>query len=164
MDLKGAVPVVTVDAERQTALTSQDFTLSEDPLRLREELASFKEWQGGLLVVASLTVHPILLRNVNRICLHHGIPWVHAAADGPYLLVGPTFTPKRSSCYECFESRVAMSMREERELPALQASLSQPRDQARQAPACASLSRPACLAHRARGRQPHGDRQRLHGR
>jgi thiazole/oxazole-forming peptide maturase SagC family component len=59
-----------------------------------------------------MTVHPILLRNLNRVCLHLGIPWVHAVADGPYLIIGPTFVPGRSPCYECLDTRVTLSMRE----------------------------------------------------
>jgi bacteriocin biosynthesis cyclodehydratase domain-containing protein len=101
-----------VEADLLEELTGKDYTLIDDPLAFRNDIAKFAAWKGSLLVVASPTIHPILLRNINRICLHHGIPWIHSVADGPFLIVGPTFIPKRSSCYECFELRVTISMRE----------------------------------------------------
>lgn len=101
-----------VSEDLAAELAAADYTQQEDPLALRKRLAAYEGWKDSLLVVASLTVNPILLANINRVCLFHGIPWVHAAADGPFLIVGPTFVPKKSACYECFESRVAMSMRE----------------------------------------------------
>jgi bacteriocin biosynthesis cyclodehydratase domain-containing protein len=102
----------SLDPAEQERLTSSDFTLADDPLAFRKEMARFEGLKGSLVVFASMTVHPILLRNLNRVCLHHGIPWVHAVADGPYLIVGPTFVPGRSPCYECLDSRVTLSMRE----------------------------------------------------
>jgi bacteriocin biosynthesis cyclodehydratase domain-containing protein len=101
-----------VDEATTARLSGQDLTVSEDPLALREELRAYDDWKNGLLVVAALTIHPILFRNINRVCGHHAIPWLHAAADGPLLLVGPTFIPRRTSCYECFETRILLNMRE----------------------------------------------------
>jgi thiazole/oxazole-forming peptide maturase SagC family component len=37
---------------------------------------------------------------------------MHAAVDGPFVLVGPIFVPNRSACYNCFEVRVMMNLRE----------------------------------------------------
>lgn len=80
-----------------------------DAERLTDEFASF----GGAFLVAALdAVNPILLRNLNRIAAGLGTPWVHAAPDGPFLIVGPTVVPGGSPCYECFERRVALNMRE----------------------------------------------------
>lgn len=80
-----------------------------DGERLADE---FQEFAGAFLVVAVDVVNPILLRNLNRVALGLGTPWVHAACDGPFLIVGPTVVPGRSACYECFERRVALNMRE----------------------------------------------------
>jgi bacteriocin biosynthesis cyclodehydratase domain-containing protein len=77
--------------------------------RLLEEFAKF---EGAFLIAALDVVNPILLRNLNRIALGLNVPWVHAASDGPFLVVGPTVIPGRSPCYECFERRVALNMRE----------------------------------------------------
>ncbi|MBO2446296.1 TOMM precursor leader peptide-binding protein [Actinomadura barringtoniae] len=77
--------------------------------RLLDEFATFRD---TLLVAALDVVNPILLRNLNRIAIGLNVPWVHAASDGPFLVVGPTVVPGRSPCYECFERRVALNMRE----------------------------------------------------
>ena len=57
-------------------------------------------------------IQPLQLRLLNQISLALGIPWMHAAIDGPFLLIGPCFVPHRTSCYACFETRVTMNLRE----------------------------------------------------
>jgi len=94
------------------SLMRDDFTLSEDPLRALENEKQYEQWRNRFLVVALETVNPILFRNLNRVSLRYSFPWIHAALDGPFVLVGPTFIPGCSSCYECFEGRVASNIRE----------------------------------------------------
>jgi thiazole/oxazole-forming peptide maturase SagC family component len=93
-------------------LTDRDLTLSEDPLAFREEMRRYEDWRGAMLLWADWTINPILLRNLNRVCLHHRVTWLPAVTDGPLLMIGPTITPHSSACYECFESRVLLNMRE----------------------------------------------------
>jgi thiazole/oxazole-forming peptide maturase SagC family component len=57
-------------------------------------------------------VDPELLHKVNRICLELHTPWLQAALDGPFLFIGPLTVPYRSACYDCFEKRVMMNLRE----------------------------------------------------
>jgi thiazole/oxazole-forming peptide maturase SagC family component len=57
-------------------------------------------------------INPILFQTLNRVCLELCIPWIHSAVDGPFLFIGPIFVPYRSACYECFEARVIMNLRE----------------------------------------------------
>jgi bacteriocin biosynthesis cyclodehydratase domain-containing protein len=83
-----------------------------DGLEFEARAERFAAWRDKFVVLASSTVDPIELRAFNRIALHHRIPWLHAAVDGPFLLVGPTFVPGRSPCYECLETRVLMNLRE----------------------------------------------------
>jgi bacteriocin biosynthesis cyclodehydratase domain-containing protein len=83
-----------------------------DGLAFEERAQRFADWRDRFVVFASSTVDPVELRVFNRIALRHRIPWLHAAIDGPFLLVGPTFIPGRSSCYECLETRVLMNLRE----------------------------------------------------
>ena len=83
-----------------------------DGLAFEERAQGFAGWRDRFVVFASSSVDPVELRAFNRIALHHRIPWLHAAIDGPFLLVGPTFVPWRSSCYECLETRVLMNLRE----------------------------------------------------
>jgi bacteriocin biosynthesis cyclodehydratase domain-containing protein len=84
-----------------------------DGHEFHERMELFEPWRRRLIVLATKTISPIAARTLNRVALHHGIPWLHAALDGPFVLVGPFFIPGRSSCYECFETRVAMNLREQ---------------------------------------------------
>jgi bacteriocin biosynthesis cyclodehydratase domain-containing protein len=65
------------------------------------------------VVYAMLWINPLALRALNRIMLELRVPWMHAAVDGPFLLVGPTYVPPKSACYECLESRITMNLRDQ---------------------------------------------------
>jgi bacteriocin biosynthesis cyclodehydratase domain-containing protein len=105
-----------------TALTAEDpvwLALSDnDPswltsgIAFQEKVGLFETWKNKLIVFTMKVINPIQLRTLNRIVLEHRVPWIHAALDGPFLFVGPTFVPHRSPCYECFETRVMMNLRE----------------------------------------------------
>lgn len=84
----------------------------EDGLAFEEAVAPFERWRGRFVVHAMAAVNPLELRGLNRVCLHHKVPCVAAAIDGPFLLVGPTVLPGRSACLECLETRVLMNLRE----------------------------------------------------
>jgi bacteriocin biosynthesis cyclodehydratase domain-containing protein len=103
--------VRTADPEARRLLAGAA-SWGDDGLAFEEAAEAFAAWQGQLVVYARATLDPLALRALNRLSLHHGFPWVQAAADGPFLLVGPTFLPLRSACYECLEGRVAMNLRE----------------------------------------------------
>jgi len=93
-------------------LNSVDFTNAGDEIDLAKLEREFAEWQGHFLVVATEVVNPVVLRNVNWIALRLDTPWSHAALDGPFALIGPTFIPRRSPCYDCFENRTSLTIRE----------------------------------------------------
>lgn len=82
-----------------------------DGLVFQEKLLQFSEWRNSTLVFASEVINPVQCEILNRVCLELDIPWIHAAIDGPFLLVGPTFIPRRTACYRCLETRVLMNMR-----------------------------------------------------
>jgi bacteriocin biosynthesis cyclodehydratase domain-containing protein len=84
----------------------------DDGLRFRQRLERFNPWSGRLLAVASATVDPVRMRALNRVCLALGVPWLHAAIDGPFVFVGPLVVPRRSACYECLETRITMNLRQ----------------------------------------------------
>ena len=92
-------------------LNSVDFTNAGDEIDLAKLEREFAEWQGHFLVVATEVVNPVMLRNVNWIALRLDTPWSHAALDGPFALIGPTFIPRRSPCYDCFENRTSLTIR-----------------------------------------------------
>ncbi|MFC5182690.1 TOMM precursor leader peptide-binding protein [Actinomadura harenae] len=83
-----------------------------DGLDFEEAAAPFARYRDHLVVFAVGGIDPREFQAFNRIALHHRIPWIHAASDGPMLLVGPTFVPHRSSCYACLENRLITNMRD----------------------------------------------------
>lgn len=105
--------LAVLDATDETAqrlLDNPDPSWADDPLRLAERLAPLAHWRDSLLVWAGSRVDPLRCGVLNRISLHLGTPWAHAAVDGPFLLVGPVFLPGRTACYRCFETRVLMNL------------------------------------------------------
>ena len=83
-----------------------------DGLALEEKLEEFKDWQGNFIVLALRHIDPNLSSRLNRIAFNLDIPWIHFAVDGPFLFVGPLFGGKIGPCYDCFEKRVSMNLRE----------------------------------------------------
>jgi bacteriocin biosynthesis cyclodehydratase domain-containing protein len=86
-----------------------------DGLAFEQALDTASSWRGSLLVHATHVVDPVMARVLNRLCIGLAVPWLHAALDGPFLLVGPLMVPARSACYECLETRVVMNMRQRAE-------------------------------------------------
>lgn len=85
----------------------------KDGYEFHERIKVFEEWRGSLIVTAMDTINPIALKTLNRVALHLDAPWFHTALDGPFVFIGPMFVPHRTSCYECFETRVTMNLREQ---------------------------------------------------
>lgn len=83
-----------------------------DSLSMEKWVETFQPWQGKFVVLALQTIDPVFCSNFNYVAFHLGIPWIHAAIDGPFLFVGPTFMPNSGPCYDCFETRVSMNLRE----------------------------------------------------
>jgi bacteriocin biosynthesis cyclodehydratase domain-containing protein len=106
------IELVGPDSESWKLLAARERGWLGDGLDFAERAEAFAPWRNRFVVFASGGVDPLQLTAFNRVSLHHGIPWIQAAVDGPFLLVGPTFVPRRSPCYECLESRVLMNLRE----------------------------------------------------
>jgi bacteriocin biosynthesis cyclodehydratase domain-containing protein len=83
-----------------------------DGLAFQDLLLSFRHWEERLLVYISDFADPPVAQAINRVCLGLGIPWLHAVMDGPFLLIGPIFVPRRTACYECLELRIGINLRE----------------------------------------------------
>lgn len=94
------------------ALRRMDGTEVHDALRLAGLTEELSELRDTYAVWAQDVVDPLRTRAFNRVAMGLGVPWIHVAVDGPFLLVGPTVVPGSSPCYECFETRVAMNLRE----------------------------------------------------
>jgi bacteriocin biosynthesis cyclodehydratase domain-containing protein len=115
--LKDAVPGLIVTTrtvqEEFSSFYRNDFVNpDEDAFAIATQLSEFAHWQDCFIIVALDTIDPHLLHRINRICHELRRPWLHAAIDGPFLFVGPLTVPFRSSCFDCFETRVMMNLRE----------------------------------------------------
>ena len=115
------------DGPALARLDEPDTGWLDDGLAAEEGLAAFAPWSGSIVVSVGTVVDPVRLRVLNRACLRHRIPWVHAAFDGPFVLVGPSFLPGESACYECLETRVFLNLREAASYQRYKAALAEAR-------------------------------------
>jgi bacteriocin biosynthesis cyclodehydratase domain-containing protein len=106
------VAVAPGDDPAALAIAERDQSWLADGLAFEERLADFAHLRDAFVVVAQATIDPLALRALNRALLALRVPWLHAALDGPFVLVGPIVVPGRSPCYECLETRVLMNLRE----------------------------------------------------
>ena len=83
-----------------------------DGLSVAALAEEFAPWRGAFAVVAERVINPLRFRAFNRLAQELGITWIHGALDGPFVFVGPTVVAHRSACWECFETRVTMNLRE----------------------------------------------------
>jgi bacteriocin biosynthesis cyclodehydratase domain-containing protein len=100
------------DDPAMRVLADPDTSWLTDGLATEERLAAFEPWRGSVVVAPCQVIDPIRFTVLNRACLRHGIRWVHAALDGPFVFIGPSFLPGESPCYECLETRVFLNLRE----------------------------------------------------
>ena len=121
------VPVVPVDSDDRlwTRLTASTPAELHDGLSLAQLAEEFQPWSGSFAVVADRIVEPLRMRTLNRIAHKIGMPFIHGVFDGPFLFVGPTVLPHSSACWECFETRMTMSLRESASYLAYKNALSQ---------------------------------------
>ncbi|WP_437587669.1 TOMM precursor leader peptide-binding protein [Sorangium sp. So ce1000] len=83
-----------------------------DALRFQRCVEKVGAWADAFVVLIQERVDPRRCVAFNRLAQAAKIPWMHVAMDGPFLLIGPTFTPPHSGCYECLETRALMNLRE----------------------------------------------------
>jgi bacteriocin biosynthesis cyclodehydratase domain-containing protein len=83
-----------------------------DGLEFERRMADLEDLKDAFLIHLDQIVHPVRLQILNRVSIHHRVPWMQAAIDGPQLLIGPIVDPPHTSCFECFETRLLMNMRE----------------------------------------------------
>lgn len=83
-----------------------------DGLEQIRAVQPFASWAGSLVILADDLVDPHRSRALNRAALAHGFSTLHVALDGPFVLVGPLVVPGASACWECFETRLVMNLRD----------------------------------------------------
>lgn len=94
------------------ALSENSSEWLSDSLSFTTRLERFQNWRGKFIMVLGDAPDLPLLQKINRVSLALQINWMQATLDGPFLFVGPITKPNQSSCYECFETRISMNMRD----------------------------------------------------
>lgn len=82
-----------------------------DGLLHQEMIDRFESLKKHLILFVQKTPDPHISSKWNKIAHALQIPWIHAVVDGPFLFVGPTFY-QDGPCYDCFETRMMMNLRE----------------------------------------------------
>ena len=81
-------------------------------LALEQALHDLANYKDSFFILAFDQINPNLAHKFNKISVGLNINWIHAAIDGPFIFIGPTFEPDSTACYECFETRVGINLRE----------------------------------------------------
>ncbi|MEU8956515.1 TOMM precursor leader peptide-binding protein [Streptomyces sp. NPDC048518] len=111
-DVAGDVLIPGPDHPVRARLDALAPAVLHDGLAFDEAVEILAPWRGRYLLLAERTVDPVRAQVLNRLTRAAGISWTYAAVDGPFLFVGPTMVAGRSACFECFETRVTMNLRE----------------------------------------------------
>lgn len=83
-----------------------------DAFEQEKFLAQFSNWKNKFLVFTTKYINPLHATRLNRIAKLLNISWLHLAIDGPFIFIGPTFQANQGACYDCFETRICMNLRE----------------------------------------------------
>jgi bacteriocin biosynthesis cyclodehydratase domain-containing protein len=110
--LPGRVQRLGADDPLLRALDAVQVDDLGDGLAMERHAQALAEWRDAFLVDVRAVVDPLRSQVLNRVTLAAEIPVLYASVDGPALFVGPLVVPRRSACYECFETRVTMNLRE----------------------------------------------------
>jgi thiazole/oxazole-forming peptide maturase SagC family component len=113
--LRSSVPnveLVHLTAEATDLLETANVDSFRDDIKSTTIVRAFEEYKDALFVSGSQHVNPIKSHVLNRVLVKNRIPCLYSFVDGPFLLVGPTVVPGRTACFECFEKRVQMNLRE----------------------------------------------------
>ena len=81
-------------------------------VKFEQQLLQFEHWQQQYIIYLSSAPNPHTLLKLNKVLHALKRPWLPAVIDGPFLFIGPTFTPPMGPCYECLEKRLAMNVRD----------------------------------------------------
>ena len=106
------IEVMQEDNPLYSILNSKDVDWWDDEIKLMQYAEEFQDYLSGFPVILQKTIDPVFLNSFNKIAYRLKKPWLHSVIDGPFLFVGPTFIPNQGPCYECFEKRGMMNLRE----------------------------------------------------
>lgn len=101
-----------LDPELFEELADNNEDWLHDGLLLAKKIEKFQELKKYFIIYAQQNLQPVTASRLNRIAHQLNIPWLHAAIDGPFIFIGPTIVPNRGACYDCFETRIRMNLKE----------------------------------------------------
>jgi thiazole/oxazole-forming peptide maturase SagC family component len=105
------IETINIYHPSMTDIRSNDQWL-QDCVLMQDTIDKFSWWKDYFMILALTRNDPILAMGINQINFSLGVPWIQGVIDGPFLLIGPTFSAKTGPCYHCFEKRVSMNLRE----------------------------------------------------
>ena len=85
---------------------------TEDGLAFEKMLSLFEPWKDHFWIYIQETVNPVVSNSLNRIAFALQVSWLNVAIDGPFIFIGPLFKGGEGPCYNCFETRITMNLRE----------------------------------------------------
>lgn len=106
------IEMINENSELLQILNNYDTSWEHNALLFEELLLNFEVLKDGFVVFALDYINPVIIKKFNRIATALNLAWIHAAIDGPFIFIGPLFEPNKTACYECFETRVSMNLRE----------------------------------------------------
>ncbi|MBA3537315.1 MAG: TOMM precursor leader peptide-binding protein [Tatlockia sp.] len=106
------IEIIDAQHELYQLLSNNDSSWMHNALLFEEMILNFEVLKDGFIVMALENINPIFIKKFNRIATSLKIPWIHAAIDGPFIFIGPLFESQKTACYECFETRISMNLRE----------------------------------------------------
>lgn len=105
------VPIIDPEGESIALLNDLDTDWLYDALEFERHLEAFTDWQEHFIVLLSRGVNPLVPKILNRVTRRLCVPWLNAMLDGPFIHIGPLTNLPSGACYECFETRVLMNLR-----------------------------------------------------
>lgn len=105
------VPISDPGVESIALLNDLDTGWLYDALEFERHLDTFIGWGDHFIVLLSRGVNPLVPKILNRVTRRLCVPWLNATLDGPFIHIGPLTNLPSGSCYECFETRVLMNLR-----------------------------------------------------
>jgi thiazole/oxazole-forming peptide maturase SagC family component len=104
-------PISNPSVDSVALLNDLDTDWLYDALEFERNVEAFAGWGGHCIVLLSRGVNPLIPKILNRVARRLRIPWLNATLDGPFIYIGPLTNLPWGSCYECFETRVLMNLR-----------------------------------------------------
>lgn len=106
------IGIITESDPISKILKGSDDAWLSNPLIFSEMIETISYLKNAFFIMAFDHINPIIAKRFNRIATALNITWIHAAIDGPFVFIGPLFEPNQTACYECFETRISLNLRE----------------------------------------------------